>query len=205
MLPGAELGVVIHRRHSHLLRAGLLTRFLLGLHTFPHSSLPWAPASTSSMNSAERVGLKSICFGSPDFHGTPSCIYRGQTPLLGRGRELLLSSPHEPHASSEYLAFCKASMSSVPSFLLNGNRPLPGHLSASGVQSRSMAPPQPGRLVLATMATMALIQHLPFLHPEKNLPFIHSHTTSRPSNPTYLLNSCRFMKNPLSCRINEIL
>jgi len=139
------------------------------------------------MNSAERVGLKSICFGSPGFHGTPSYTYPGQTLLLGRG--LLLSSPPGPHAFSVYRAFCRASMSSVPSFLLNGNKTLPGHLSASGAQSRSI------ERVLATVATMALIQRnsdawrlLPFLHPEKmSHSFTHHQLSFKPDLSLELL------------------
>jgi len=162
------------------------------------------------MNSAERAGLKSICFESPGFHGTLSYTYRGQTLLLGRGFMLLLSSPHEPHAFSVYRAFCKASMSSVPSFLLNGNKTRlgRGHSASQDQPTRLGRHPLLWPRVLEQL--QVLIPHLPFLHPEKMAHSserngAHSHTTSCPSKPTYLLNSCLFMKNPLSCRINEIL
>jgi len=130
------------------------------------------------MNSAERVGLKSICFESPGSHGTLSCICPGQTPLLGRGRGLLLSSPHEPHASSEYLAFCKASMSSVPSFLLNGNKTLPGR-GRSASQDPLLWPRVPG----PGSSRLKPVPHLPFLHPEK---MSHSFTHHQPPFKSHL-------------------
>jgi len=151
---GVELGVVLHSLQPRL--SSLFTRLLSPLLLGPRVSLPWAPASTSSMNSAERVGLKSICFESPGFHGTPSCIYRGQTLLLGRG--LMLSSPPGPHAFSVYRAFCRASMSSVlfcPR-ACNRIRLGRGHSASQDYFPLPVLVPGPKPVPL-----------LPFLHPEK--------------------------------------
>lgn len=172
------------------------------------------------MNSAERAGLKSICFESPGFHGTLSYTYRGQTLLLMPVLGLLLSSPHALHASSEYLAFCRASMSSVLSCprVCNRTRLGRGHSASQDRQVLTdplLWPRVPGSSRLKPVPHSRLRRPdawrlLPFLHPEKMVHSserngAHSHTTSCPSKPTYLLNSCLFMKNPLSCRINEIL
>ena len=121
----------------------------------------------SSMNSAERAGLKSICFESPGFHGTLSYTYRGQTLLLGRGFMLLPSSPHEPHAFSVYRAFCRASMSSVPSCPRVCNRTRLGRGHSASQDRQVLTDPLLWPRVLEQLQVLEFIPHLPFLHPEK--------------------------------------